>query len=42
MLNLSLNELTLVAKSRKIKGYKSMSKDIKWLLSALIESEPMK
>ena len=37
MLNLSLNELKLVAKSRGIKGYKRMSKEK--LLSALIESE---
>ena len=36
-LNLSLNELKLVAKSRSIKGYKSMSKEK--LLSALSESE---
>ena len=27
MLNLSLNELKLIAKSRGMKGYKSMSKD---------------
>ena len=37
MLNLSLNELKLVAKSRGIKGYKSMSKQKP--LSALSESE---
>ena len=37
MLNLSLNELKLVAKLRGIKGYKSMSKEK--LLSALSESE---
>ena len=37
MLNLSLNELTLVTKVRGIKGYKIMSKEI--LLSALSESE---
>ena len=37
MLNLSLNELKLVAKKRGIKGYKSMSKER--LLSALSESE---
>ena len=37
MLNLSLNELKLVANLRGIKGYKSMSKEI--LLSALSESE---
>ena len=37
MLNLSLNELKLVAKSRGIKGYKRMSKEI--LLSALSESK---
>ena len=35
MLNLSLNELKLVAKSRSIKDYKSMSKER--LLSALNE-----
>ena len=28
MLNLSLNELKLVAKSRGIKGYKSMSEEL--------------
>ena len=37
MLNLSLNELKLVAKSRGIKGYKSMSKER--LLRDLSESE---
>ena len=37
MLNLSLNELKLVAKSRGIKDYKSMSKER--LLSVLSESE---
>ena len=37
MLNLSLNELKLVARSRCIKCYKSMSKER--LLSALSESE---
>ena len=37
MLNLSLSELKLIAKSRGIKGYKSMSKER--LLSALNESE---
>ena len=37
MLNLSLKELKLVAKSRGIKGYKSMSKER--LLSAFSESE---
>ena len=37
MLNLSLKELKLVAKSRGIIGYKSMSKER--LLSALSESE---
>ena len=36
MLNLSLNELKLVEKSRGIKGHKSMSK--KKILSALSES----
>ena len=37
MVNLSLNELKRVAKSRGIKGYKNMSKER--LLSALGESE---
>ena len=37
MLNLSLNELKLVSKSRGIKGYKRMSKEM--LLSALSESK---
>ena len=37
MLNLLLNELQLVTKSRGIKGYKSMSKES--LLSALSKSE---
>ena len=37
MLNLSLNELKLVAKSRGIKGYKSISKER--LLSVLSESK---
>ena len=37
MLNLSINELKLVAKTRGIKGYKSMSKER--LLSVLSESE---
>ena len=37
MLNLSLNKLKLIAKSRHIKGYKSMSKER--LSSALNESE---
>ena len=37
MLNLSLNELKLIAKSRVIKGYKRMSKER--LLSDLNESE---
>ena len=37
MLNQSFNKLKLVAKSRSIKGYKSMSKE--GLLSALNESE---
>ena len=40
MLNLSLNELKLIAKSRGIKGYKSMSKER--LLSVLNESESAK
>ena len=37
MINLSLDELKLIAKSRHIKDYKSMSKER--LLSALNESE---
>ena len=37
MLNISLNELKLIARSRHIKGYKSMSKER--LLSALNESK---
>ena len=37
MPNLSLNELKQIAKIRRIKGYKSMSKEM--LLSALDESE---
>ena len=37
MLNLSLNQLRLVSKSRSIKGYKNMSKER--LLSALSEPE---
>ena len=40
MLNLSLNELKLIAKSRSIKGYKSMSEDR--LVSALNASELVK
>ena len=40
MLNLSLNELKLIAKSRGIKGYKTMSEDR--LLSALNPLESMK
>ena len=40
MLNLSLNELKLVAKSRSINGYKNMSKEK--LLSVLSESESAK
>ena len=40
MLNLSLNKLKLIAKSRGIKGYKSMSKER--LLSFLNESESVK
>ena len=40
MLNLPLNEWTLIAKNRGIKGYKSMSKER--LLSALNESELVK
>ena len=35
MLNLSLNELKVIARSRHVKGYKSMSKER--LLSALNE-----
>ena len=37
MMNLSLNELKLIANSRRIKAYKNMSKER--LLSALNESE---
>ena len=37
MLNLSLNELKVIARSRHVKGYKSMSKER--LLSALNEWE---
>ena len=37
MLNLSLNELKPIAKIRRIKGYKSMSKER--LLRALCKSE---
>ena len=37
MLNLSLNELKLIAKNRDIEGYKSMSKER--LLSAINEPE---
>ena len=40
MLNLSLNELKLIVKSRGIKGYKSMSEDR--LLSALNAAESAK
>ena len=40
MLNLSLNELKLIARSRRIKIYKSMSKEK--LLSALNESQSAK
>ena len=40
MLNLSLNELKLIAKNRGIKGYKSISKEI--LSSALNESKLVK
>ena len=40
MLNLSLNELKLIAKSRGIKGYKCMSEDR--LLRALSASESVK
>ena len=40
MLNLSLNELKLIAKSRGIKVYKSMSEER--LLSSLNESESVK
>ena len=37
MLNLSLNELKLIAESRRIKSYKNMSEER--LLSAVNESE---
>ena len=37
MLNLSLNELKVIAKSRRIRGYKSMSKER--LLNALSETK---
>ena len=37
VLNLSLNELKLVAKSKGIKGYKNISKEV--LLNALSEPE---
>ena len=40
MLNLSLNELKLIGRSRRIKIYKSMSKEK--LLSALNESQSAK
>ena len=40
MLNQSLNELKLIAKSRGIKGYKRMSQDR--LLSVLNASESVK
>ena len=40
MLNLPLNELKLLAKKRKIKGYKNLSEER--LLSALGESESAK
>ena len=40
MLNLSLNELKQIAKMRRIKGYKNMSKER--LLNALDESESAK
>ena len=40
MLNLSLNELKLIAKSRGIKGYKRMSEDR--LLSTLNTTESAK
>ena len=40
MLNLSLNKLKLIAKSRHTKGYKSMSKER--LSSTLNESESVK
>ena len=40
MINLSLDELKLIAKSRYIKDYKNMSKER--LLSALNESESVK
>ena len=40
MLNLSLNEMKLIIKTRSIKGYKSMSEER--LLSAPSESESVK
>ena len=40
MMNLSLNELKLIASSRRIKAYKNMSKERS--LSALNESESIK
>ena len=40
MINLSLNELKVIATSRRIKGYQSMSKDK--LLSVINESESAK
>ena len=40
ILNLSLNELKLITKSRGIKGYKSMSEER--LFSSLNESESVK
>ena len=40
MLNLSVNELKQIAKSRGIKDYKSMSEDR--LLSAIDASEPIR
>ena len=40
MVNLSINELKLITKTRGIKGYERISEDR--LLSALNESEPLK
>ena len=38
MINLSLNKLNLIAKSRNIKGYKNRSKE--YLTRILIKSKP--
>ena len=40
MLNLSLKEMKLIAKNRKINSYRSMSKD--GLLGTIKRSEPIK